>query len=829
MKKIFTFCAAVLASVSMWAADEKIYTFDDNVDLSTDWVVETNVPSGGTATCEISQSIGGSFAPKDNNYLGLAYLNKSGIEITLTTTEEYTDIEAVSIDAVAGDNGKPTIAAYIVTETGDVEVFAAVGTKDGFATGGSNKWGNKTVTLATPVTGKLKIVTVASSSGKYAALDNIKITYTAGASSTDPVTEVTITGDANTYVGGSATLKASAKGATEFWWTLKGNADKLSETNTFEFSPTIAGEFTFVAYAQNEYNTTPASAEFTVTVAGKLCGELIKAVHVNGKTATVTGVVGGTADKNTQDNGKLGSNGHYFGVKLASGSFMTGDVVTIVASALNGGNTATIYSDKGEKLLGSVPFDSVFVDKDTILAAVYTLDASADAIYVYRASSACNPNIASITVTRSCEASSNAGMGKLTINGAEVEAVENVYSYEVSASENLAQVEVVYTLAHPLATATPASGFKVNVPAAGAAANTQVITVTAEDGETKANYTVSVTKSASMSTDATLSALTVEGYTLTPAFAADVMAYTITKAYTAENPAATAVIATPTDDHATAVVTAEGNVLKVTVTAEDGTTQKEYTITVERAAAKKDLLEVTFSNGVHGFIANGEIKVPYLTGTTQPTFVSARFWNADGEPSATVVDGKLVVTGIDEVSAEYTLTYEELTPMTMTTDTITFDAVPSYIYSVYGWDADKGVKFSKDVEEAANKRISEGKCRIYIALPAAKEVALISGTTGARSVTVSVNGVVNEDITKTAEKGKAVAIALNGEAANLVAFESNGNNGDAGFVKMVLTESTPTGITNTEAGVKAVKVVREGKLFIEKNGVLYNAQGNVVK
>ena len=208
MKKIFTLAAAMLASFSLWAADKKIYTFDDNVDLSTDWVVETNVPSGGTATCEISQSIGGSFTPKDNNYLGLAYLNKSGIGITLTTTEEYTDIEAVSIDAVAGDNGKPTIAAYIVTETGDVEVFAAVGTKDGFATGGSNKWGNKTVTLATPVTGKLKIVTVASSSGKYAALDNIKITYTAGASSTDPVSEVTITGDANTYVGGSATLKA---------------------------------------------------------------------------------------------------------------------------------------------------------------------------------------------------------------------------------------------------------------------------------------------------------------------------------------------------------------------------------------------------------------------------------------------------------------------------------------------------------------------------------------------------------------------------------------------------------------------------------------------
>ena len=38
-----------------------------------------------------------------------------------------------------------------------------------------------------------------------------------------------------------------------------------------------------------------------------------------------------------------------------------------------------------------------------------------------------------------------------------------------------------------------------------------------------------------------------------------------------------------------------------------------------------------------------------------------------------------------------------------------------------------------------------------------------------------------------------------------------------------------TGIDNTDATVKAVKVVRNGQLFIEKNGVLFNAQGAIVK
>ena len=39
----------------------------------------------------------------------------------------------------------------------------------------------------------------------------------------------------------------------------------------------------------------------------------------------------------------------------------------------------------------------------------------------------------------------------------------------------------------------------------------------------------------------------------------------------------------------------------------------------------------------------------------------------------------------------------------------------------------------------------------------------------------------------------------------------------------------PTGVENSEVEVKAVKVIRNGQLFIEKNGVLYDAQGVIVK
>ena len=46
---------------------------------------------------------------------------------------------------------------------------------------------------------------------------------------------------------------------------------------------------------------------------------------------------------------------------------------------------------------------------------------------------------------------------------------------------------------------------------------------------------------------------------------------------------------------------------------------------------------------------------------------------------------------------------------------------------------------------------------------------------------------------------------------------------------VTLPDSPTTGIENTKAAVKAVKVVRDGQMMILKNGILYNMQGAVVK
>lgn len=47
--------------------------------------------------------------------------------------------------------------------------------------------------------------------------------------------------------------------------------------------------------------------------------------------------------------------------------------------------------------------------------------------------------------------------------------------------------------------------------------------------------------------------------------------------------------------------------------------------------------------------------------------------------------------------------------------------------------------------------------------------------------------------------------------------------------KVIFTKAEPTALDNTEASVKATKRIVNGQLLIEKNGVLYNAQGAVVK
>ena len=124
------------------------------------------------------------------------------------------------------------------------------------------------------------------------------------------------------------------------------------------------------------------------------------------------------------------------------------------------------------------------------------------------------------------------------------------------------------------------------------------ITVTAEDGETKSEYQVTVHRSEKeeeekpeLSADASLLSLTPASGTLTPAFDPDVYEYSLTvpfevttMTFTAETPAG----ATYRVNRKNLGAGGSDTLFRITVTAEDGETKSEYQVTVYRSEKEEE-------------------------------------------------------------------------------------------------------------------------------------------------------------------------------------------------------------------------------------------------
>jgi hypothetical protein len=120
--------------------------------------------------------------------------------------------------------------------------------------------------------------------------------------------------------------------------------------------------------------------------------------------------------------------------------------------------------------------------------------------------------------------------------------------------------------------------------------NTVTVTVTATDG-TKKVYTIIVTKAADVEkANAYLSSIVVDGKTLSPAFTAENLEYDI--GTVASDVEKLTVLAYAQNENSKVEITGndslvEGeNIIKILVTAADGTTTKEYTLKVNKEIAK---------------------------------------------------------------------------------------------------------------------------------------------------------------------------------------------------------------------------------------------------
>lgn len=308
-------------------------------------------------------------------------------------------------------------------------------------------------------------------------------------------------------------------------------------------------------------------------------------------------------------------------------------------------------------------------------------------------------------------------------------------------------------------------------------------------------YTINLGRDVVASKDATLKSISVNGTPITLVEG--------TTSYTVELPFGTTDVPTVTaeanDLNATVEITQAATLADaatIKVTAEDGTTTATYTVnfTVSKGSSENAVTKAIFSNGFDGFIKENTIEAYYMEGKEIPTL------NATVSKDATynVVDNILTVTAQDGTAAEYTIKLEPVSPYTGLGRV--FDGTEdTWIKSGYGYDAaGKGWKFSKNVEEEANKRITEGKTRLYFFVDACNSVTLnvASGISSDRKIKYAVNdgGYTNATVNKASSNG-SVTIACDKNSTNMIEIVSNQTGGDGGFGEITVDKDAPANIT----------------------------------
>ncbi|MDA7483282.1 cadherin-like beta sandwich domain-containing protein, partial [Planktomarina temperata] len=201
--------------------------------------------------------------------------------------------------------------------------------------------------------------------------------------------------------------------------------------------------------------------------------------------------------------------------------------------------------------------------------------------------------IQSYTVAVTRAASSDATLSALTLSSGSLSPsfASGTLAYTALVSNSVSSLIVTPTTNDANATATVNGASPATPVTLAVGSNPVTVQVTAQDGSTQ-SYTVAVTRAAA-SSDATLSALALSSSSLSPSFASGTLAYTASVVHSVSS-----LIVTPSVNDANATATVNGasaatpvnlavgsNTVTVQVTAQDGTTTQNYTVTVTRAAA----------------------------------------------------------------------------------------------------------------------------------------------------------------------------------------------------------------------------------------------------
>ena len=233
-----------------------------------------------------------------------------------------------------------------------------------------------------------------------------------------------------------------------------------------------------------------------------------------------------------------------------------------------------------------------------------------------------------VTVTRA--GSADASLSVLSLSGVTLSPAftSGKTAYTALVANSVTETTVTATLAD----AGAAYEVKLNgvsdqdgiVPLAVRDGNVIAVVVTAQDGETTTTYTVTVTRAGSE--DAGLSALSLSGVTLSPAFASGARTYTASVANTVTETTVRATVVSAgsayeihlngvvDQDHVVPLVVGSGNVIAVEVTAQDGVTSQTYIVTVTRAGSADATLSGLLLTGDAGEVV--VLTPAFASGTT---------------------------------------------------------------------------------------------------------------------------------------------------------------------------------------------------------------------
>jgi hypothetical protein len=386
----------------------------------------------------------------------------------------------------------------------------------------------------------------------------------------DNIVNITVTAEDGTSMNYTLTIRRLSNDAT--LKSLKVNSGTLSppfDAYTTSYTVNVANSVTGI-------DVSGTANHVNATVGGNVIGKTLD-VGDNIVNITVTAEDDTTSMLYTVTIHRLSSDATLSSLTLSSGSLSfhadTTDYTVSVANSVTLIDVIGAANHAGASVIGNVS-DKTLEVGDNIVDITVIAEDSTSMTYT-------------VTIHR---LSNDATLNNLTVSSGTLPFDANTTGYMVSIANDVTLIDVIGTASHP---AAMVSG-NVSGKALDVGNNTVSITVVAEDGTVR-TYTVTLVRAAS--SDAALSDLTVSDGTLSPAFDADTTSYTVNVANRVS-----LINVTGVASHANATVSGNvidmplevgANVVDITVTAENGSTNT-YTVTIIRAEeTETDLVAIT--------------------------------------------------------------------------------------------------------------------------------------------------------------------------------------------------------------------------------------------